>query len=67
MSSDLSAVGGNAKPDAATQRDIRAAISAGRHPRGPAGDSDDLARLVQSAARPGLRQRMTAYRDAQRR
>ena len=53
--------------DAATQRDIRAAISAGRHPRGPAGDSDDLARLVQSAARPGLRQRMTAYRDAQRR
>lgn len=44
------------------QRDIHAAIAAGRRPRGPAGDAEDLARLVRSAARPGLRDRVAAYR-----
>ena len=53
--------------DPATQRDIHAAITAGRHARGPAGDAEDLARLVRSAARPGLRERIAAYRHAQRR
>lgn len=52
--------------EAHTQRAIRAAISAGRRPRGSAGDADDLARLVRSAARPGLRERVAAYRAAQR-
>ncbi|CAM5785368.1 enoyl-CoA hydratase/isomerase family protein [Ottowia pentelensis] len=48
-----------------TQRAIHTAIAAGRHPRGAAGDADDLARLVRSAARPGLRERIAAYRAAQ--
>ena len=52
--------------DPATQRDIHPAITAGRHPRGQAGDLEDLARLVRSAARPGLRERIAAYRHAQR-
>ena len=52
--------------DPATQRDIHAAITAGRHPRGQAGDLEVLARLVRSAARPGLRERIAAYRHAQR-
>ncbi len=52
--------------DGSTQRAIRAAIGAGRHPRGDAGDAEDLARLVRSAARPGLRNRIAAYRAAQR-
>jgi hypothetical protein len=46
---------------------------AARHPRrhrggdrrGSAGDAEDLARLVRSAARPGLRERIAAYRAAQ--
>lgn len=52
--------------EAHTQRAIRAAIDAGGRPRGAAGDADDLARLVRSAARPGLRDRIEAYRSAQR-
>ena len=52
--------------DGPTQRAIRAAIAAGRRPRGDAGDAEDLARLVRSAARPGLRDRIAAYRAAQR-
>ena len=52
--------------DAPTQRAIEAAIAAGRRPRGDAGDAQDLARLVRSAARPGLRDRIAAYRAAQR-
>lgn len=53
--------------DATTQRGIRAAIAAAQHPRGAAGDAQDLARLVRSAARPGLRERVAAYRAAPRR
>ncbi len=52
--------------DAATQRAVRAAIDAERRPRGDAGDAQDLARLVRSAARAGLRDRIAAYRAAQR-
>ncbi|MFD1712749.1 enoyl-CoA hydratase/isomerase family protein [Ottowia flava] len=52
--------------DGATQRAIHAAIDATRRPRGEAGDAEDLARLVRSAARPGLRDRIAAYRAAQR-
>src|SRR5690606_40902123 len=48
-----------------TQRAIHAAIDAGRRPRGDAGDAQDLLRLVRSAARPGLRDRIAAYRHAQ--
>jgi len=53
--------------DGPTQRSIHAAVGAGRRPRGDAGDAEDLARLVWSAARPGLRERIAAYRAAQRR
>ena len=52
--------------DLPTQRDIHAAIAAGHHPLGAAGDAVDLARLVRSAARPGLRERIAAYRASQR-
>ena len=52
--------------DAATQRGIHQAIDAARRPRGDAGDAADLVRLVRSAARPGLRDRIAAYRAAQR-
>jgi len=52
--------------DAATQRGIHAAIDTARRPRGEAGDAQDLAWLVRSAARPGLRERIAAYRAAQR-
>lgn len=52
--------------DGPTQRGIHAAITASRHPCGPAGDAADLARLVRSAAHPGLRDRIAAYRIAQR-
>lgn len=51
--------------DAATQRAIHAAARAAERPRGSAGDAEDLARLVRSAARPGLRDRIAAYRAAQ--
>jgi enoyl-CoA hydratase/carnithine racemase len=49
-----------------TQRAIHAAIGARRRPRGDVGDAQDLARLVASAARPGLQGRIAAYRAAQR-
>ncbi len=52
--------------DPATQRGIHAAIDAARRPRGDVGDAQDLTRLVRSAARPGLRERIAAYRAAQR-
>jgi enoyl-CoA hydratase/carnithine racemase len=52
--------------DGETQRAIRAAITAGGSPRGAISDAEDLARLVRSAARPGLRERIAAYRNAQR-
>ncbi|MCO5118517.1 MAG: enoyl-CoA hydratase/isomerase family protein [Burkholderiaceae bacterium] len=51
--------------DLATQRGIHAAIDAARRPRADAGDAEDLARLVRSAARPGLRERIAAYRAMQ--
>ncbi|MCY1234638.1 1,4-dihydroxy-2-naphthoyl-CoA synthase [compost metagenome] len=54
--------------DAPTQRGIHEAIdAAGRRPRGDAGDAQDLMRLVRSAARAGLRDRIAAYRAAQKR
>lgn len=52
--------------DGTTQRAIHAAVQAAERPRGDAGDAEDLARLVRSAARPGLRDRIAAYRAAQR-
>lgn len=52
--------------DEFTQRAIRAAIAAGGQPRGSAGDAEDLARLVHSAARSGLRDRIASYRAALR-
>ena len=52
--------------DTVTQRGIQSAIDANQRPRGNAGDAEDLARLVRSAARPGLRERIAAYRVAQR-
>ncbi|WP_295529596.1 enoyl-CoA hydratase/isomerase family protein [uncultured Pseudacidovorax sp.] len=55
-----------ARLDLPTQRAIHAAVGAARRPRGDEGDAQDLARLVRSAARPGLRQRIAAYRQAQR-
>ncbi len=51
--------------DSPTQRAIHAATQAARRPRGTAGDAEDLARLLRSAARPGLRDRIAAYRAAQ--
>lgn len=54
--------------DAPTQRGIHEAIdAAGHRPRGDAGDAQDLMRLVRSAARAGLRDRIAAYRAAQKR
>ncbi len=53
--------------DGPTQRAIHAATQAARRPRGAAGDAEDLARLLRSAARPGLRDRIATYRAAQRR
>lgn len=52
--------------DGVTQRAIHAAVQAAERPRGHAGDAEDLARLVRSAARPGLRERIAAYRATQR-
>lgn len=52
--------------DFTTQRGIHAAIDAARRPRGDSGDAQDLARLVRSAAQPGLRDRVAAYRGVQR-
>ena len=47
--------------DASTHSAIHHALDATRRPRGDAGAAQDLARLVQSAARPGLRERILAY------
>ena len=52
--------------DLFTQRGIHTAIDAAHRPRGDDGDAQDLARLIRSAARPGLRDRIAAYRAAQR-
>lgn len=52
--------------DTDTQLGIHKAIDAVRRPRGDAGDAQDLLRLVRSAARSGLRDRIAAYRAAQR-
>lgn len=52
--------------DTQTQRAIHAAVGTRRRPRGDVGDAQDLARLVESAAHPGLRERIAAYRAAQR-
>ncbi len=51
--------------DAPTYSGIHQAIDAVRRPRGDAGDAEDLARLVHSAARPGLKDRISAYRASQ--
>lgn len=48
-----------------TQRAIHDAIEAARRHRGDAADAQDLSRLVQSAARPGIKNRIAAYRTAQ--
>jgi enoyl-CoA hydratase/carnithine racemase len=53
--------------DAPTQRGVHQAIDTARRPRGDPGDAHDLMRLVRSAARPGLRDRIAAYRAAQQR
>lgn len=50
--------------DRGTLLGIHAALAAQRRPRGAAGDAQDLAHLVRSAARPGLRERIAAYRSA---
>ena len=50
--------------DAATHSTIHQALDKARRPRGDAGDAQDLASLVQSAARAGLRERILAYRAA---
>ena len=52
--------------DGTTQRAIHAAVQAAERPRGNTGEAEDLARLVRSAARPGLRERIAAYRAGQR-
>lgn len=52
--------------DSTAYRAIHAALGTARRPRGDAGDAQDLARLVQSAARAGLRERIVSYRAAQR-
>ncbi len=52
--------------DSTTCRAIHAALDSARRPRGDAGAAQDLARLVHSAARAGLRERIAAYRAGQR-
>ena len=52
--------------DAETLTAIHNALDGRRRPRGDAGDALDLGRLVRSAARPGLRDRIAAYRAAQK-
>ena len=48
--------------DEATHASIHEATDGARRPRGAAGDAADLARLVDSAARPGIKARIEAYR-----
>ena len=50
--------------DGPTHAAIHAASAVARRPRGAVGDYEDLARLVRSAARPGLKERIAAYRAA---
>lgn len=52
--------------DDTTHAAIHEAASGARRPRGAAGDALDLQRLVRSAARPGLKARIAAYRAATR-
>lgn len=52
--------------DDATHAAIHEAASGARRPRGTVGDALDLQRLVRSAARPGLKARIAAYRAATR-
>lgn len=51
--------------DGSTQRAVHDAIDSNRRCRSDAGDAQDLKRLAQSAARPGLCERIRAYRAAQ--
>ncbi|MFZ2388250.1 MAG: enoyl-CoA hydratase/isomerase family protein [Polaromonas sp.] len=51
--------------DPDTQRAIQQAIAAAHSSSGDAAGAPDLLRLVQSAARPGLKARIAAYRAAQ--
>ena len=52
--------------DGATYAAIHRALDGRHRPRGDGGDAHDLSRLVQSAARPGLRDRIAAYRASQK-
>ncbi|MCA0241130.1 MAG: enoyl-CoA hydratase/isomerase family protein [Proteobacteria bacterium] len=52
--------------DDATHAAIHEAAAGARRPRGTVGDALDLQRLVRSAARPGLKARIAAYRSATR-
>lgn len=52
--------------DLPTLRQVHAALDSARRARGTAGDAQDLAQLVRSAARAGLRERIVSYRAAQR-
>lgn len=54
-----------ARLDAVTQHAIRQAIRAAQHSDSGAAQAQDLLRLVQSAARPGIKNRIAAYRAAQ--
>ena len=51
--------------DEPTYSGIDRAIDSVRRARGDAGDAEDLARLVQSAARQGIKDRISAYRASQ--
>lgn len=51
--------------DAPTQAAVHHAIGSSARFRGNIGDALDLCRLVQSAARPGIKSRIAAYRAAQ--
>jgi len=52
--------------DVETQTALHHALDTSRRPRGDAGDALDLGHLVRSAARPGLKDRITAYRASQK-
>ncbi|MGH8856484.1 MAG: enoyl-CoA hydratase/isomerase family protein [Polaromonas sp.] len=53
-----------ARLEADTQRAIQQAIEAAQSNHGEAAQAQDLLRLVQSAARPGIKTRIAAYRAA---
>jgi enoyl-CoA hydratase len=50
--------------DDETYAAVYGAAGGARRPRGTAGDGEDMVRLVRSAARPGLKERIAAYRAA---